>query len=725
MNQEETPIIDDERFKNCFVSKNVNYAKRKACHPRLLSVNHIELHKSKVTRDPIAFIGLWFIGIYWKIKKKLKSFQNWLYPRKLIIYGTEKNSEIIGKLLFGQKTHDDVVPIHNMHLEFWGKTLLGSFRRFGFAISNENGEFSISFDLHACQKWYITSLRVEIYHTGNHIYKDGKPLNKYILFHTARVKKADLIGLEMDLGKLRLFYWEYDYNSPITRVIIKDHDKDAPEEYSAGRLETMEKQFIPIELIKLKHLAEIALIKGDINIKKIQKDYPLNLTQCMELKEKGITRSDDWFGERFMNGMAACDFDKDPNDSEKYWVHYHWNSYDKTQDYAMPDVDIKFKLKANGLPTPVEITLTGPLNKHELNERPKRVFLPTDGEKWMAAKRLARVSSALYTECVHHLCITHYNAEQFSIAAHRNLRLNPLTNLLFPHLKEASLVNHTADRILIGNGYISKATALTKKGILQLALQNMGTQDWKNWKPIQPISEKHTFAKTANLFWEIITSYVNDYVEENRTKIVAHWHEIYRFSEDLVAHSSPYFLCNYLTNMILDNKGNYDANKSDWYETSQRMDQSIERPIINGEKKSMSHITITKNPKDVKDEDIDNLKQACSFIMYHSSFGHTWSNSKQYDDIGEVLYCSLGLRFGTSDEGALGPESDMSIAPDLTRSTQMMWWSNMLSKTGYGFITKNEDNDINPKLIEALKAKEKDFNALGFNIDTIQSRTNI
>jgi hypothetical protein len=67
----------------------------------------------------------------------------------------------------------------------------------------------------------------------------------------------------------------------------------------------------------------------------------------------------------------------------------------------------------------------------------------------------------------------------------------------------------------------------------------------------------------------------------------------------------------------------------------------------------------------------------------------------------------------------------MSIAPDLTRSTQMMWWSNMLSRTGYGYITKNEDSDINPKLIEALEAKREDFNALGFDIDTIQSRTNI
>jgi hypothetical protein len=391
----------------------------------------------------------------------------------------------------------------------------------------------------------------------------------------------------------------------------------------------------------------------------------------------------------------------------------------------MPDVDIKFRLKSNGLPTPVEISLTGPLNKHELNQRPKRVFHPEDGQHWMAAKRLARVSSALYTEIVHHLCITHYNTEQFSIAAHRNLRLSPITNLIFPHIKEVILVNHTADQILIGNGYISKATALTKKGVGQLALQVMGTQDWKNWKPMEPISDNHTFAKIANLFWDIVTTYVDEYIEEHRSELLKYWYEIYRFSQDLVSHSTPFFLCQYLTNMLLDHKGNYDANKAHWYENAQKMDLSIERPKVNGELKSMSYITAASRAEDVKEEDFDQLKQACSFVIYQASFGHTWSNAKQYDDIGEVLYCSLGLRFGNSDEGALGPETDMSIAPDLTRSTQMMWWSNMLSKTGYGFITKNEDNDINPKLIAALEAKRQDFDRLGFDIDTIQSRTNI
>lgn len=725
MDQNDIPLANNDAFKPCFEATTVNYPKRKSHHPRLRSFNHLDFRKTRLTRGPIARIGLWFLEVYWALKYRLKSLHDRLFPRRMTIHGTDKNSQLTGRLLFGQKTFDNHVPIHHMYVEFWGRTLLGNFRRIGFAYTNEEGRFSMPFDLHSCRKWYMRSLRVEIYTTGNHVYKEGKPVKSFVLFHEIPVKKGDLIGMEMDLGNIHLFYWEYDQSKVLARVVIKDHDEDAPETYSDGRLKSIEEQFIPVELIKEKHLEEIALMKNEINLHMIQTDYPMNLTQCIELEKPGVTRSDDWFGERFMNGMAASDFDRDPDDPEKLWVHYHWNSYDKTTDYVMPDVDIKFELKSNGLPTPVEISLTGPLNKHELNQRPKRVFHPEDGQQWMAAKRLARVSSALYTEIVHHLCITHYNTEQFSIAAHRNLRLSPITNLIFPHIKEVILVNHTADQILIGNGYISKATALTKKGVGQLALQVMGTQDWKNWKPMEPISDNHTFAKIANLFWDIVTTYVDEYIEEHRSELLKYWHEIYRFSQDLVNHSTPFFLCQYLTNMLLDDKGNYDANKAHWYENAQKMDLSIERPRVNGELKSMSYITAASRAEDVKEEDFDQLKQACSFVIYQASFGHTWSNAKQYDDIGEVLYCSLGLRFGNTDEGALGPENDLSIAPDLTRSTQMMWWSNMLSKTGYGFITKNEDNDINPKLIAALEAKRQDFDRLGFDIDTIQSRTNI
>jgi hypothetical protein len=112
-------------------------------------------------------------------------------------------------------------------------------------------------------------------------------------------------------------------------------------------------------------------------------------------------------------------------------------------------------------------------------------------------------------------------------------------------------------------------------------------------------------------------------------------------------------------------------------------------------------------------------------LIFQATFGHFWSNSKQYDDIGEIKYSSLGIRLGTPEHGILGPEDDPTISPDLKISTQMMWWSNMLSRTGYGFLTKNEEKDISPYFIELLEKEREAFAALDLDIDDIQSRTNI
>ena len=104
---------------------------------------------------------------------------------------------------------------------------------------------------------------------------------------------------------------------------------------------------------------------------------------------------------------------------------------------------------------------------------------------------------------------------------------------------------------------------------------------------------------------------------------------------------------------------------------------------------------------------------------------HTWVNEHQYEDIGEVLYSSLGLRFGNHEDGIFRPEGDYSISPDLTRATQMMWFSNLLSRTEYGFITRNEENDIDPLFAKLLEKKRAEFKELYVDIDNIESRTNI
>ena len=110
-----------------------------------------------------------------------------------------------------------------------------------------------------------------------------------------------------------------------------------------------------------------------------------------------------------------------------------------------------------------------------------------------------------------------------------------------------------------------------------------------------------------------------------------------------------------------------------------------------------------------------------------ATFMHSFVNEQQYNDIGEVLYNSLGLRFGDGEHGVLAPESDTRISPDLTRSTQMMWFSNLLSRTEYGFIVRNEEGDINPQLVEMLKDRRNEIEKHDpqFRVSDIESRTNI
>ena len=727
--------VDNERFKEvcreCIEKTKISHGpERNFFHPRLKNLNRVDFHKSQTHRGILQRLGLFLVELYEHSIRFYHAVHKVIYPRRSKIYGDPNPHHIVtGHLTFGTRKEEADSPVFNMHLELWARTIWGGFRKLSQGKSDRDGQFSLPYDLHYVHRFYIAGISLAIYQTGHeHFHRDGQHHPEFEEYKRIKIRKGDLVGIDYNCGQIQLSYWQYRKDTPLPRVVIKDHDKDAPDEYSPGYNEALEKQFVPIELTKLKHIEMIRLNQG-LTYEQIVEDYPENLTVCMEKELPGITRGDDWFGERMMNGMYACDFDRDPKNPDLYWVHHHWGSYDKTyHHYAMPDVDMWFELKDNGLPKPVKIALTGPLTAHEKDQKQKRTFTPEDGNKWLAAKRICRVSAGLYAELAHHFAGTHVNTEQYAIACFRNLRLNPISGLLKSFLRSVVLVNHTADRILIGKGYITSACALTPKGIDQVVYNVMGTLDWRGFRPMQPISDAHTYARAGNLYWDIVYEFVSNFIDHphHRQNILDHWFEIYCFSEDLVNHGVPAFLCRYLQNALLDVNGKLkDDGSTDWYQQHHRMDLSDDRPEVDGIKRAVSRITEKRDGHMVSEEDLNQLKQACTYMIYQATFGHTWSNSKQYDDIGEVLYCSLGLRFGNGPDGVMGPESDHSIAPDLTRSTQMMWWSNMLSRTGYGFITADEDGDVPPQLRESLENHRQQFAELDLDIDIIQSRTNI
>ena len=737
MNQNEFDFEEMFRIQGTCEQKLANTTSKKNTRHKLKSLNHLNDNGSKLVSSPIALIGEYIYDVYDKLILLYQTNLAKLFPRNETIFLNQLNSSVIGRLTFSDK-NDYHTPIHHMHLEMWAKTRIGQWIKLSEADTDMQGYFELPFDMSVIHRNRIAkNIRLEIYHTNTHKFNEhiienlptyrAERLNT--LFKTIKINKGDLVGLSYNMGTIPLFYWEYRHDTDLPRVVIKDHDLDAPQKYPQERIDAIVKQFIPIELTTNKHILKIKEGK-DLTIEEIQADYPENLTVAMEKIKPGITRSDQWFAERMINGMYASTLDVDPDNPNLYWLYYHWSSYDHKTDYAFNDISMKFSIDSNGYFLPESITLKGPTKPNDSTQS-KITLTPNDGKKWEAAKRVARVSGGILTEIDKHFTETHLNTEQYAIAAYRNIRRNPVGSILFPHLRSVILINHTADKILVKEGgYINRATALTPAGINKRVHDVLGTLDWKNWKPMKPLSNKHRYALTANLFYSVLESYIDEFFESHEADIVSDWYEIYAFSNDLVEHAVEPFLCKHLQKELNANpKKGITTTTPAWYSDENRMDLNLERPINKDVNKAVSHITtkpsLDKNNPEEYFAELNALKKACAYIVFNVTFGHYWANSKQYDDIGEIRYASLGIRLGNEPDGVLGDESDDSIAPDLTISTQMMWWSNMLSKTGYGYIMRNEQGDINPLLIKKLKEKEAEFNALGIDIYNIQSETNI
>ena len=692
--------------------------------PKLRSINHLEVGRSKIISNPITILIEWLYVEYKKLRDGWERFKAWLWPRHDRIWRDRVDSHVVGRTIHSGNRGDGA-PIHHLHLEFWGRTWLGAWRKLSEGRSGEDGTFRLPFDLRQARALWIRKLYFEVHTTTRVYFKADDPHFHYDIWLRKLVPKGDLIGMDYNLRTLRLDFWLYRDHAWTPRAEVNSAG-NMPEHYSQGRVDALAEQIIPIELTKVKHLDQIEYDPGTLTIPEIQSDYPENLTTCIEKYLPGYTRGDDWFGERMMNGMNRGHFQPDPEKPGHYWIRYFGKCwYESNEVYALPDVDICFTLKENGLPKPVEIHLTGKLSQYDKSPWKKRVYTPKDEPDWTYAKRVARVNGAFNTEVEEHFAGTHLNAEQFALACYRNLKLNPVAALLMPHLKEVSLINHTADKNLIA-GYIQAATALTKDGLFQRTRDIMGFQDWKGWTPMKVLSEAHTCAKAETMFWDVVGEYVDGYFERNAEDIKAHWFEIWCFSEDLVNHAVPVAFSAPQDAPPPGKRWKELADRRfDYYSRQYGFDPTLERPVVDGETKAVSRITEAKTFADAGPEDWQNLKDACKYAIMIATYMHTWINEHQYDDLGEILYSCGGLRFGDRKEGIMAPESDYAIAPDLERSTQMLFFTNLLSRTEYGFITVNEENDVNPQFAHLLDEKRDAFAALGVDVDSIESRTNI
>lgn len=72
-----------------------------------------------------------------------------------------------------------------------------------------------------------------------------------------------------------------------------------------------------------------------------------------------------------------------------------------------------------------------------------------------------------------------------------------------------------------------------------------------------------------------------------------------------------------------------------------------------------------------------------------------------------------------------GEEDDPAIAPNILESTNLIYMVNVLTAIKYGYILKNEDDNIPEELITTLTRYKKEFADLDYKIGNIRALINI
>jgi hypothetical protein len=615
----------------------------------------------------------------------------------------KQSRKVIGKIVH----KDSDIPIPNLEVELWDRDPFGLSDYLGSGVTNKHGEFEIFYDPSLAGFGDVPDLDFKIFDVPQTLIIDGKTVKKRNLIEV--VKGAENVTQEVyDFGTVQLSFYEYDPEYSLFPYALPN---------------SIRHDFVPEALaITLQSVAKYGKTMNELiqrnrrdpnqpSYAEIQKSFPETLTLILEKERKGYTRSDEFFGEKMLNGFNPLILKKDKNNPSLYTTSFNGEKFDLTGKIDLPNYKVKFELKNDQL-LPVEITLQF---REDNNTKPNpqmkqpQTYTPADGKKWLQAKRVVRGTHlGVLGEVKGHLAQCHFDMEQYAIALLRNVRKNPLRDLLYPHLKEVVHINKFGRKILMDaqEGFFAKLEPMfINPDMLQWVRSCMGTYDWTDWRPRTPLCESHTFAKLGNLCWELISTHVDSFFAANHDEIVRNWDEIFRFSEELVQHSVPYLT------LSMEQVDDGD----EWYDLNEIQHSSNPRREINGEVKAVRPITSSQQPTV---QDIENLKQVARYVIYQCTFWHTWIHNEHNPEFVELKYGGL-LR-----NGSMGDEEDENVLCDRQAASIIVAVSHMLTNFKYGYILKNEDGDVPSQLIELFKSKKPEFEKLGYDLNNLRSRIN-
>ncbi|EDM80093.1 hypothetical protein PPSIR1_20739 [Plesiocystis pacifica SIR-1] len=596
--------------------------------------------------------------------------------------------KVQGRLVFAATAGDaEPRPLPHMKVELWDRDLGGS-DWLGEVQCGVDGRFEITYDPADAGRFDAPDFELRIVDTYA-----GRDTVLAIHEGPDNVETAGY-----DFGDVPVVYYEYHPDIPLPHLYTLEFGKqeyDAmPQDYAVGRKLALAKVARATMAVRLGHYT----IDREVELEDIQADYRGKTGYEPPVTPGPDASAEERFIDKLLNGTCPTDFaiGPDVNGEEALHVIRNWDLYDLDGVHDLPNVHLVLRREGEGL-RPVSLTIQRRANgaKEPGSElAPAETFSPSD-EGWPAAQHVFECVNYIYSQAANHLARGHFNAEQFALAAFRNLHESPLTKLLFPHLKEVMIINVEGERAIFGpDGLITKNGALTETSLVEAILHAAGGVDWFEWKPREPLTAGHRYAHVAQLMWEALTEHVDAFFVEHLDGILEHWREVRGFSKDLAEHSVPY--------RPWSGELPEGLRPLDMREVAKPEAPRVE---VDGVVRVATPVVHQDGEPDAAD--LGRLAQACRYAIFHASFFHSWVNDTS--DSLEASYSQYNPVPGSSPK-----ELTNHISTNLT-----------LSQTRYGMIMRNEDGDVPRSLIEALRSRAEAFAAHDYDIRQIRARINI
>ena len=597
-----------------------------------------------------------------------------------------------GRLVFAHAEADGShPPIHHIRVELWDRDLGKPDDFLGRTDTDADGRFVIAYDPADAGANDDPDLDLRVLDVRTIYDAKGVAHEHTKVIHMVHGPN-DVTEPDFDFGERKIPMWAYRDAAPLPRVALAE---DAtPQEFDAGRLARGITVAAESSVIRAKHVALIGA-GVELTLDRVQKDYPTNLTIETDRVTPGRSRGGEWFADRAINGFNPVLLRR--TDDGGFAADFSWEGIVHDRQHFVADTSVHFVRTGDELvPTRIE------LRHRPTGEAPGPVetFAPADGEAWQQAARVFRANWSLFGELENHLARCHFNMEQYAVAAWRNLRQNPVANLLKPHLREVVVINHRAETSLLGEtGFVIEGTPLTMPAALARIVEAMGGYDWAGFSPRTAVVPGHRYARIGRVVWDVFGRYIDDYFARNDAAIREHWLEIQRFSKDLVAHAVAW----------------RPPPAGPWVDRNELNHDDAFRAEVAGVRRAVSQVTSSAV---ADDEGLARLRQLCRYVLFHATFVHSWANDEQSNDGGEILYASLGLRSDIV-------HGDDKLGLTAYEGTTQLFFTRYLTFTKYGYLTKNEEHDVPPLLLEHLARSKADFDAVGYAASRIRARVNI